>query len=38
MDELVDDRAGMRPFPVHLDSPMAVDATRIYAGTPTPTG
>jgi metallo-beta-lactamase family protein len=30
MDELV--TAGrLRPFPVHLDSPMAIDATRIYA-------
>jgi len=24
----------MRPFPIHLDSPMAVDATRIYARFP----
>ena len=24
----------MRPFPVHLDSPMAIDATRIYAQFP----
>jgi metallo-beta-lactamase family protein len=30
MDEIV--TAGrLRPFPVHLDSPMAIDATRIYA-------
>jgi metallo-beta-lactamase family protein len=30
MDELV--TAGrMRPFPIHVDSPMAVDATRIYS-------
>jgi metallo-beta-lactamase family protein len=30
MDELV--TAGrLRPFPIHLDSPMAIDATRIYA-------
>jgi metallo-beta-lactamase family protein len=33
MDELV--TAGrMRPFPIHLDSPMAIDATRIYAEYP----
>jgi metallo-beta-lactamase family protein len=24
----------MRPFPIHLDSPMAIDATRIYASYP----
>jgi metallo-beta-lactamase family protein len=30
MDEIV--TAGrMRPFPIHVDSPMAIDATRIYA-------
>jgi metallo-beta-lactamase family protein len=33
MDELVT-RGRMRPFPIHLDSPMAVDATRIYASYP----
>jgi metallo-beta-lactamase family protein len=33
MDGLV--TAGkMRPFPIHLDSPMAIDATRIYASYP----
>ncbi len=33
MDELV--TAGrLRPFPIHLDSPMAVDATRIYSQYP----
>jgi metallo-beta-lactamase family protein len=33
MDELV--TAGrMRPFPIHVDSPMAIDATRIYASYP----
>ena len=33
MDELV--TAGrMRPFPIHVDSPMAVDATRIYSQFP----
>ena len=33
MDQLVS--AGrMRPFPIHLDSPMAMDATRIYAAYP----
>jgi len=33
MDEMV--TAGrLRPFPIHLDSPMAVDATRIYAHYP----
>jgi len=33
MDELVTS-GRMRPFPVHLDSPMAVDVTRIYAAHP----
>jgi len=33
MDDLVS-RGRLRPFPVHLDSPMAVDATRIYAQYP----
>jgi metallo-beta-lactamase family protein len=33
MDELVT-RSRLRPFPIHLDSPMAVDATRIYAAHP----
>lgn len=33
MDELVTG-GRIRPFPVHLDSPMAVDATRIYAAHP----
>jgi metallo-beta-lactamase family protein len=33
MDELVTS-GRLRPFPVHLDSPMAVDATRIYAAHP----
>jgi metallo-beta-lactamase family protein len=33
MDELVT-RGRLRPFPVHLDSPMAVDVTRIYAAHP----
>jgi metallo-beta-lactamase family protein len=33
MDELVT-QGRLRPFPVHLDSPMAVDATRIYAAHP----
>jgi metallo-beta-lactamase family protein len=33
MDELVTSER-LRPFPVHLDSPMAVDATRIYAAHP----
>jgi metallo-beta-lactamase family protein len=33
MDDLVT-RGRLRPFPVHLDSPMAVDATRIYASHP----
>ena len=33
MDQLV--TAGrMRPFPIHVDSPMAIDATRIYAQYP----
>ena len=33
MDELVT-QGRLRPFPVHLDSPMAVDVTRIYAAHP----
>jgi metallo-beta-lactamase family protein len=33
MDDLVS-RGRLRPFPIHLDSPMAVDATRIYARYP----
>jgi metallo-beta-lactamase family protein len=33
MDELVTN-GRLRPFPIHLDSPMAVDATRIYARYP----
>jgi metallo-beta-lactamase family protein len=33
MDELVS-RGRMRPFPVHVDSPMAADATRIYSQYP----
>ena len=33
MDELVV-TGRMRPFPVHVDSPMAVDATRIYSQYP----
>jgi len=33
MDDLVT-RGRLRPFPVHLDSPMAVDVTRIYAAHP----
>jgi metallo-beta-lactamase family protein len=33
MDELVT-QGRMRPFPVHLDSPMAIDVTRIYAAHP----
>ena len=33
MDELVT-QGRLRPFPVHLDSPMAVDATRIYTAHP----
>ncbi len=33
MDELVT-QGRMRPFPIHIDSPMAIDATRIYAAHP----
>jgi metallo-beta-lactamase family protein len=33
MDELVSS-GRLRPFPIHLDSPMAVDATRIYSQFP----
>jgi metallo-beta-lactamase family protein len=33
MDELVT-QGRMRPFPIHVDSPMAIDATRIYASHP----
>ena len=33
MDELVT-RGRIRPFPIHVDSPMAIDATRIYAAHP----
>jgi metallo-beta-lactamase family protein len=33
MDELVT-QGRLRPFPIHLDSPMAVDVTRIYAAHP----
>lgn len=33
MDEMVSE-GRMRPFPIHLDSPMAIDATRIYAKFP----
>lgn len=33
MNELVT-HGRLRPFPIHLDSPMAVDATRIYAAHP----
>ncbi len=33
MDELVT-QGRMRPFPIHVDSPMAIDATRIYAAHP----
>jgi metallo-beta-lactamase family protein len=33
MDELVT-RGRLRPFDIHLDSPMAIDATRIYAAHP----
>ncbi len=33
MDDLVT-RGRLRPFPIYLDSPMAVDATRIYAQYP----
>src|SRR5512141_711124 len=33
MDKLVTE-GRVRPFPIHVDSPMAVDATRIYASYP----
>lgn len=33
IDQLVSE-GRMRPFPVHLDSPMAIDATRIYSRYP----
>ena len=33
IDELVT-QGRMRPFPIHVDSPMAIDATRIYAAYP----
>jgi len=33
MDRLVTE-GRVRPFPIHLDSPMAIDATRIYASYP----
>jgi metallo-beta-lactamase family protein len=33
MDKLVSD-GRLRPFPIHLDSPMAIDATRIYSSYP----
>jgi metallo-beta-lactamase family protein len=33
MDKLVTE-GRLRPFPIHLDSPMALEATRIYAGFP----
>jgi metallo-beta-lactamase family protein len=33
MDRLVGE-GKLRPFPIHLDSPMAIDATRIYARFP----
>jgi len=33
MDQMVSE-GRMRPFPIHIDSPMAVDATRIYANHP----
>jgi len=33
MDKLVTD-GRLRPFPIHLDSPMAIDATRIYSSYP----
>jgi metallo-beta-lactamase family protein len=33
MDRLVSE-GRLRPFPIHLDSPMAVDATRVYAQFP----
>jgi metallo-beta-lactamase family protein len=33
MDQIVTE-GRMRPFPIHVDSPMAIDATRIYASYP----
>ncbi len=33
MDQLVTDQR-IRPFPIHVDSPMAIDATRIYSRFP----
>jgi len=33
MDDLVT-RGRLRPFPIHVDSPMAIDATRIYSQYP----
>jgi metallo-beta-lactamase family protein len=33
MDQLVT-QGRLRPFPIHVDSPMAIDATRIYAAHP----
>lgn len=33
IDQLVT-QGRLRPFPIHLDSPMAIDATRIYASYP----
>ncbi len=33
MDQLVTE-GRVRPFPIHVDSPMAIDATRIYASYP----
>ena len=33
MDKLVTE-GRVRPFPIHLDSPMAIDATRIYSSYP----
>ena len=33
MDQLVTE-GRLRPFPIHVDSPMAIDATRIYASYP----
>ncbi len=33
MDKLVSD-GELRPFPIHVDSPMAIDATRIYSEYP----
>jgi metallo-beta-lactamase family protein len=33
MDQIVTE-GRIRPFPIHIDSPMAVDATRIYASYP----